>query len=212
MPARPAAPRTLAALIVTLAALAGCAAPAPVDPGAVAGRATPWPDPLADCASFASRPEYAPLRAHLALDNLAGQTAAMRADRAIPTRTERERIRRWADERHTCLSAAAYAQRPQSSLAMIAIDEEMLAATQALDRDLAAGKLGYGAYARRRQQIADAYNDDWQRAEREFVAELNAAAARRAQARAAFGYDDPFLDDRWGGPRPGISISVGRGL
>lgn len=202
-------------LPVALALLAGCATtPPPFDPGAVAGRATAWPDPLAACANFSSRPEYAPLRAHLALDNLAGQTPAMRADRAKPTRSERALIRRWAGERQVCLTESVQAQRPQSSLTMIAIDEEMLTSTQALDAELAAGRLSYGAYAERRQRIADHYNDDWQRAEAAWVGELNAARARRMQQRAAWGAGDPFYEDRFGGPMPGVNIGigVGRGL
>lgn len=198
-------------LCLGFAVLGGCAgSPAPADPGALAGRATPWPDPLAACANFSVRPEYAPLRPRLALDNLAGQTPAMRTDRARPTRTERALIRRWAGERQVCLSAAVQAQRPDSSLPMIAIDEEMLASTQALDADLAAGRLSYGAYAQRRQHIADRYNDDWQRAEAAWVAELNAAAARRMRVRSAYG-GDPFYEDRFGGPMPGVTIGIGIG-
>ena len=52
------------------------------------------------------------------------------------------------------------------------------------------------AYAQRRQHIADRYNDDWQRAEATWVAELNAAAARRMRVRSAYG-GDPFYEDRF---------------
>ncbi|PWV64364.1 hypothetical protein [Plasticicumulans acidivorans] len=187
--------------------LAGCATPAPPLP------VQPYTSPAnaettaADgCGHFATQMEFAPLREHLALDNLTSQTPQMLADRRVPTRAERTLIRRWLTQRDSCQRAAIDAEREQSSPQMIALDEQLLRDNQALGEQLAKGRLSYGEFARRRQALVDRYNDDWQAQWQAYSAarsEAERRAAEDAWLRDRYWRDRAYYDSYWGTPAYG---------
>lgn len=137
-------------------ALAACTTyvPVPYRPMAESGAAA------GACGNLEADARYAPLRGRVALDNLAQQTDAMRNDARRPTRSERAALEAWRSTSDQCrrstIAAARDAGVPDAQLAL---DTRLAEDLDALGGELAAGRISYGDYARRRQSLADRYND-----------------------------------------------------
>ncbi len=225
--------RLIAALMLALT-LAACTTPRASQPF----QFTPLPQGMmlaqaGGCGAFADDPQLAPLVGKVALDNLAQQTEAMLADSARPTPAERQAASLWRTKQAACREATIAAERGKTAEAITALDERLAADTGALIGELAAGKLAYGAFARRQRALVDRYNQDYQplaaaEAQRRYnEAERERAARRLDELRSREYYYGPGWYDPWygrGGYRPwpgyyggygrsygsGISIGVGR--
>ena len=135
--------------VVALAqVLGGCATPAPKPDERNAALAH-----LHACYEGLVRdPALAPIGAKVSLGAFDRQTAAMLADRTLPTETERPAIREWNQKRAPCTKDyIAFFERfmppPTRYPARIAVNTE-----QGLIDSLAAGKLSYADFSRERKE------------------------------------------------------------
>lgn len=180
----------IAALLIAMAALAGCNATMPTSQSNI--RVTTDDDPSRKCfTALDSKPELQVLRPKLGsivaasgvtLEHLARQDKATDEDKAA--------IKVWADERNKCIDAgkqfrqmyqpAMYNGLPETS------NEEFIIALS----KLYSGEWNYGQFSSHRKQLSVKYANLWENARQQEgqaqTAERNRRAAEQAQASADF--------------------------
>lgn len=140
--------KLLGGVVALAQVLGGCATPAPKLADKNAALAL-----LHTCyAGLVEDPVLAPIKAKVSLGAFDRQTAAMLADRTMPSETERPAIKQWSEKRVPCANDyIAFFERfmppPTRYPARMAAHTE-----QGLIASLAEGKLSYGDFARERKE------------------------------------------------------------
>jgi hypothetical protein len=120
------------------------------------------------------------LRSKVALGNVKGQTFEMKADNAVPTEAERQKIGLWASKRTRCekMLREHLAYFPQD--ANVPIINSTMRSFEALVLNLYRGEISYGQFSTYRQEMADK-SDEAMRKVAEISREKNQAAQERAR-------------------------------
>ena len=151
---------TAPALLVGLAVLAGCASETP--------RAASAPSPGDACIEAIVRnPDFTPIRDKVFLGGGQNQPASMMEAAAKPTDAEKRLIISWLEARQECYRQDIdWFGRQGYAKEYTEVRNQIETAFEARTRELIAGYLSYGQYARARRDLAERLKVEYERTTR----------------------------------------------